>query len=643
MSSRLPFALLPALIVATILAYLPGLNGPFIFDDTAHVEKNPQVHINDLTPASLTQAWNSSFQSGIGARPLAQLSFGINHALAGLSAWHFKAVNLGIHLLTGLGVFMLAWLLTNVATLSSDRTAPPPAWVALLTTALWLLHPINLTPVLYVVQRMTSLATVFVVIGLSLHVLGRIRMAKGQTAGFWIALAGLPIAGVGGLAKESAALYPLLVLALEWTLLRDLRASGRRLLLSIVSGLPLLLGATYLATHLGMVSYATREFTMEERLLTEARVLWRYVQMVLLPTPSSLGFYHDDIPLSAGLFRPWTTFFAISGWLALFGGALAFAKRWPVASAAVLFFLAGHALESTIFPLEIAFEHRNYLPTIAPLFAVAWWLCLAASPRERLWKAVLGGFAVVALAAVTHLRAWEWSNEQSLVVAEVRHHPESARANFRVAQLLMDRIGRNGDPAQMYRAARFHLLRVRELAPSNANALFGLAYLNLFVGKDPDTETLQTLIEQLRDGPMGPTNLTVNQFGFLVKWQGTHGVRHLAHDNALAILRAAADNPRNTARGKASALSALRAYYDTVLNDLETALVFANAAVDTWPRRWHYHQRLVELLIRTGRLDQAQAALDRAMQTKASRLNLAAAESLTKRLASAKHHDAPPR
>lgn len=642
MFSRLPFALLPALILATVLVYLPGLNGPFIFDDTAHVVKNPQVHINDLTPASLSQAWNSSFQSGIGARPLAQLSFGINHALSGLDAWHFKAVNLGIHLLTGLGIFLLASMLTAATHRSSGTTPVSPAWVALLTTALWLLHPINLTPVLYVVQRMTSLSALFVVAGLCLHVFGRLRMAQGRSDGFWIAFAGLPLAGFGALAKESAALYPLLVLTLEWTLLRGLEAPRRRLLLILVSGIPLALGAIYLLTHLGFVSYATREFTLEERLLTEARVLWRYVQMVFVPTPSTLGFYHDDIPLSTGIFHPWTTGLAVSGWIVLLGTALAMAKRWPVASAAVLFFLAGHAMESTIFPLEIAFEHRNYVPTFGLAFAVAWWFAMATSSRERLWKAGLALVAMIGLAALTHLRAWEWSNEQSLVVAEVRHHPESPRANFRIAQLLMDQIGKSGDPAQTYRAARFHLHKVRDLAPNNTNALFGLTYLNLFVGLDPDPETLQKLIDQLRNGPMGPMNLTINQFGFLVRWQQTQGVHRLADDTALAILRAAAENPRSGARGKAGALSALRAYYDGVLNDPETALLYARSAVDTWPRRWHYHQRLVELLIRTGRFDQAQAALQAAMQTDAAKLNPAEASRLRQRLESAIQHATTP-
>ena len=629
--------LLPLLLVVTVVVYLPGLSGSFMFDDIVHVADNEQVHITDLSLPSLVQAWHSSLASGLGSRPLAQLTFGINHALAGLDTWYYKATNLGIHLLTGLLIFALVRQLTRALVARKDQTAQTDTpWPALLVTALWLLHPINLTPVLYVVQRMTGLSTLFVVAALWCHVTGRLRMASGARGGFWLALAGLPLAAIGGLAKESAALYPLLVLVLEWTLLRRLAAPRRGLLIVLVAVLPLALGTVYLLTHLDMLGYQGRNFTLGERLLTEARVLWLYLRMLVLPDPTLLGFYHDDIATSLNLTTPWTTLPAVLGWLLALPLAIALAKRWPVASFGLLFFLAGHAIESSIFPLELVFEHRNYLPSLGPLFAAGWWLSTQPQPRMQRGLATASVLFLVALAAVTHLRALDWQNDDRLLLSEVAHHPESPRANFRTAQLLMDQLGRTRNPEKVYRAARYHLEKVRQLDPENVDALFGLVFLDLFSDRAPSPQLIDALIQQLRNGVVDPTKLAITQFNFLVRWQ-LGGGRKLSHQQVLDILQAAADNPHMNSSGKAAVLSDLRAYHELVLHDLPGALPYAQQAVRAWPGRWHYHYRLVQLLMRLGRWPQAQAAFEEAERLPSAGLNAAQRNELAAML---QHHAA---
>jgi len=619
---RTRWLLLPLILLVTVLVYLPGLPGPFLFDDHAHVSRNVQVHITDLGPASLAQAWNSSLAAGLGKRPLAQLSFGINHALAGLDTFSYKATNLAIHLLCGLLIYALVRQLTRSLAHGREplRQQGESPWPALLVTALWLLHPLNLTPVLYVVQRMTSLSALFVLAGLWCHVTGRLRMATGDGRGLWLALAGLPLAAIGGLAKESAALYPLLVLVLEWTLLRQLAAPRRRLLIILTALLPILLGGLYLLSHLGLMSYSSREFTLEQRLLSEARILWIYLQWLLWPDPAALGLYHDDIATSLDLNTPWTTLPAVVGWLALIPLVILGARRWPVASFGLLFFLAAHLMESTVFPLELVFEHRNYLPSLGPLFALGWLLSSQQSAVLRRWLALSAVLLLVALAAIIQLRAQQWSEADRLTLTEVLHHPQSPRANFRTAQLMMDRLRTADDPQATYLAARHHLLKVRELKPDNTNALFGLMFLELFVTREPSADLLDALVLQLRDDPAGPTNLSIGNFAYLVRWLE---VNHdsLPSQRVLAIMQAAIENPRLKPQGKAAVLSALRAYHDRVRNDLPAALPYARQAVRTWPSRWHYHYRLVQLLIRLGQWQEAQAAFDKAAVLSSAALN----------------------
>ncbi len=509
-------------------------------------------------------------------------------------------------------------------------------WPALLVAALWLLAPLNLTPVLYVVQRMTSLSALFVLAGLWCHVTGRLRMAEGDGRGFWLALAGLPLAGIGGLAKEIAALYPLLVLVLEWTLLRGLGAPRRWLLVGLAAVLPVALGIAYLFTHLGMLNFGGRAFTLEERVLTEARVLWLYLRMLFSPDLGLLGLFHDDIRTSIGLTSPWTTLPAVLGWLVLLPAAILGARRWPLAAFAVLFYLAGHALESTVFPLELVFEHRNYLPSFGPLFALgAGALLLAARARHGRWLK-LGLVVYLGLfAAVTHLRAWDWSTEDRLILSEAERHPESVRASFALAKRLIGGLPDAIDPAQSYAAARYYLEQVRELAPQNLDALFGLVVLNLHIGQPPEPAWIEALTSGLRHGVVDPTHVTTSQFSFLVQWHMADGYA-LPRATVLGIFEAALANPRFDNVARAGILAALRAYYLEVLKEPKQALPYARESVRYWPQRWHYQKRLVELLVQLRRLDEAEAALRSAVRYDAAGMHAQSAAELAQSIAIAR-------
>ena len=113
----------------------------------------------------------SSGDSGPSGRPVAQLSFALNHYFSGLDPFAFKLTNLAIHLANGVLIFILALrLLASLRVSTEQRRALIAA--GLLATA-WLLHPIQLLPVLHVVQRMTSLSAFFLLMALLCHMRGR--------------------------------------------------------------------------------------------------------------------------------------------------------------------------------------------------------------------------------------------------------------------------------------------------------------------------------------------------------------------------------------------------------------------------------------------------------------------------------------
>lgn len=508
--------LLLCILAITVACYLPGLTGHFIFDDGVNIGKNPYLKIDSLDFSTLWQA-ASSGSAGPLSRPISMASFAANYYVSGMDAYYFKLVNLGIHLASGMLVFVLARLLLGlhlrIRGVADDKAA---AWIAVAVAAIWLLHPFNLTGVLYVVQRMTSLAALFTMAGLALYLHGRKRLLDGNRKGFIAIGAAIFIfTPLAALCKENGTLLPLLIFVTEVTLLRwstpDPR--DRRMLMAIVGlsvAVPLLFGLFYVLKNpdLIMGGYAWRDFSLAERLMTEARVLWFYLHMIVLPSMSEMGLHHDDILISKSLFSPWTTLPAIAGLLLLAAGAFALRNRQPLLAFGIAFFFAGHAMESTIIPLELAFEHRNYLPMFGILLPLAYY---ALDSSQHLSSVRVRRIAFLLLlilfAGLTASRAQQWGDTLQMRMLEVERHPRSVRAHTDLAGLY-DHLPptSNEDAIDLYNKALFHYRQAADNAPTSISGLLGILAVNAKRGLPVDEALLKELEQRLATVPFGPPN-----------------------------------------------------------------------------------------------------------------------------------------
>ncbi|MEO7200444.1 MAG: hypothetical protein ABIY56_09555 [Dokdonella sp.] len=312
----------------------------------------------------------------------------------------------------------------------------------------WMLLPINLTAVLYVVQRMESMANAFVLLGLIGYVAGRrcmlltttrpaattgrdepaitdatpktlepLAFAKASTLasmtaenrGFILCVISITIpTAIGILAKETAVMLPLYAFLIEWALFGFARVAqltpraqagtakaqprDRRVitLFGLMLVLPLLAGLAWLVPHvLDPATWATRDFTLSTRLLTEARIVVDYIVWTLVPTPGALSFYHDDFAISTGLLTPWTTLASIVSLVALTTFAVWVRARRPLVALGIVLFLGCQLLTGTILPLELIYEHRNYFASFGLMLAL---VPLLAAPRHN--AAVVGAHPV---------------------------------------------------------------------------------------------------------------------------------------------------------------------------------------------------------------------------------------------------------
>ncbi len=605
------FAGLGIALLLTGLVYYSGLSGGFLFDDYFNIVDNPAVHLEQLSFAALKNAASSS-DSGLLKRPIAMLSFALNGYFGGITPGNLKAANLVIHLINGVLVF----LLTGLTLQGTDVGAPQTknSWWPLIVATLWLTAPINLTGVLYSVQRMTSLAALFSFAGLYLYVRLRIRQITGKCGGFSIAAVLLLFTLLAGLSKENGLLLPAFAGCYELTVLRfktpNLREKTKLFALYfficvIPAGVLVVVLSTQPGALLGGYD-AIREFTLAERLLTEARVLWLYLFWIVAPVSASLGMYHDDIALSHSWLSPVLTLPALLGLIALLVWTLTIGKKQPLIALGILLFFTGHLMESTIIPLEIAHEHRNYFPAYGIL------LSIAAAARQFLRNRgyLLMAAAVCAFMAVTGIRASLWGNSLDLALMEVQHHPLSPRSNYEAARLytwLMDAEKRPAVKKDYYLTARRLFLESSELDVSHISGLLGTIWLDSLSGAAPDEKLVRLASKRLADQKITPS--TSGNLSRLHACEISNQCR-LSGELIYDLQLAAIGNPRTPHKARVSLMSeaSVRALK---LNRFQEALAIAHDAAKYSPSNAQLGLNYAALLIKTQLYNAAKTELDR--------------------------------
>lgn len=472
---------LACLLLLCTLLYLPGLDGPFLFDDAPNLVAPLQAWLRGETGWQEIVFGNGSGPLG---RPLSMLTFLANANASGLAPLPFKATNLAIHLACGALLYALLMCL-----LPRDRWLKHRVELcALLITGLWLLHPMQVSSVLYVVQRMAQLSALFVLAGLLAYVYGRQCLELGRQRAGWLLLflvvPGLTLAAA--LSKENGILLPLLCGVIELGYFRPQPSSPRPRAVQVFFVLALLLPGVAAIAWYGLNpqkllgAYDGRLFTLGERLLTQPRALMDYMGALLLPSGPSLGVYTDDFVVSRGLLQPPTTLWSIIGLALLMLGAWGTRVRAPAIFTGIGLYLCGHLLESTVFPLEMYFEHRNYLPSAGFFLAVvglASWLLARLLPHtdhpERVLRSVRWGSAalLLMLGVATWARAGVWSSVEVLTAQGLSAHPRSVRANIDATRVLQAQ-GRNTEVQQILDTmAGFEAPAARHVAAINSVVL----------------------------------------------------------------------------------------------------------------------------------------------------------------------------
>ncbi|RUL62283.1 hypothetical protein EKH79_15495 [Dyella dinghuensis] len=624
----------------TILIYCLGLSGGWLFDDYPNIVENPGVQPQHFNIPSLVRAALSSPASDF-KRPLASFSFALNYLATGLDPYWMKLTNLLFHVINGFLVFLVAHqllLLSARKSLTAPQTFTPDTFhrnsgtIAALIAVAWMVLPINLTCVLYVVQRMESMANAFVLIGLYGFLRCRSAMLSPVTSNdvrrsllllSAISLV-LPVL-IGVLAKETAVMLPLYAVLAEWALL-DFQSSQKRrdtsiiALFAVVLALPAIIGLAWLLPSvLNPAAWATRDFTLNTRLLTEARVVVDYIYWTLLPHPTFLSFYHDDYVASSGFLQPYTTILSILFLLALIVLAVFQRRHRPLLALGIFWFLGCQLLTATVIPLELVYEHRNYFASFGLLLAVipliaqipqatatavnAGWRAELAGPRiQAIWRfgAILIFIGICATQTLFTARAW--GDPLRLAAELAARAPKSPRAQYELGRTLI--IYSNYDPASPYTPLVYAPLeRAAALPGSSILPQQALIFMNSRMGLPLKDAWWQSMIEKLRSRPPGVQD--ESSLSALVQC-AENGLCNLPHQPMIDAFQAALSHPNPTAR-----LFAMYGDYAwNVLDNHDLGEHMLRQATQDKPSEPAYHITLARMAIAKGDTNEASQQIE---------------------------------
>ncbi len=427
------------------ICYSNTFSSPWHLDDLPNITNNAPLRINNLMPETLWQTLHAKpFAPGTPYRPVSNFTFALNWYLGQDNPLGYHIVNLLIHILAALILYQTMLLLFQTPVLR-NHSRQDALFIALLSTVLWAINPIQTQAVTYIVQRMASLAAMFYIWAIFWYLRFRLSRTPERHLLPLLLCCLCYILSIGS--KENGAVLPLSLLALEFIFFpkpqESIYQNTRKLLLAfgfaiIPAGLWYCIHHNYF--HDFFTPIGSRPFSLYERLLTEPSILLFYINLIFYPLPQRLSVDHE-VTIAHSLFGNPSTVASVLAILGLVCFGLLLMKKRPILSFAILFFFINHLVESTIIPLELIFEHRNYLPSMflfMPLSAGLLYLIKQYFHRNRtVYIALILCIPLIITSTgwSTYTRNNVWRSERSLWLDAAKKAPNNARPWAKLGEL----------------------------------------------------------------------------------------------------------------------------------------------------------------------------------------------------------------
>lgn len=425
--ARNSYVHLAVLMLLGLLVYSNTFHAPFFFDDMAFTDFPRAQDIGNI------KSYFTQITGPLGERPFTLTTFALNYAISGTGfAGHnvgstgFHVVNIALHLLNTVLVYAFVLLTGGLAGI--ERRVSVPA--AFLTSAAFVLHPLQTEAVTYLVTRSMLITTALYLGGIMLFV--RASRVKGmRCVPYWLGILAISFLGVS--AREDFATFPAVLALYDLFFISRFSMRGvlRKWTLYVAAMLPFAYMA-FLVTSWDMygadAGFKVKSATPLQYLMTQFNVQWTYLRMFVLPFNQNLDY---DYPVSKTLLEL-PTMFSFIGYLALWVAALVTTRKRPLISFSILWFLITITPASSFVPLvDRMFEHRVYLPSVGVFGIMTMGVFYVFGKLRHTWaRAGLTAAVVCVLLAfgvTAYARNALWTNQVSMWEDVVLKSPNKAR------------------------------------------------------------------------------------------------------------------------------------------------------------------------------------------------------------------------
>ena len=411
------------IVSAVLLTYGFTLDVPFYLDDFSSIQENPIIYEWNGT---LAQLWYYA-----PLRIIGYLSFALNYHFHHFEVSGYHVVNIIIHILAGFAVFGLILGLIRTPTLQNKLTSEAKTWLPIVVALIFVLHPLQIQAVTYIVQRLASLAALFYLASLACYLQARLATSW-KNMSVW-ALASIMLALLAFLTKQNTATLPLAVLLIEVIFF-----PGRLLRWGVIAGVIFIALGSIWFTAAYVFNYdpfslqamltltqETKSISRDSYLATQFSVIWHYVRLFFIPTSLHIDYAY---PITESFLEK-SALIGLAGHIALLGIAIYVIKSFPLVTFGILFYYLAHAVESSVIPIrDVIFEHRTYLPNVG-LITLCAWLLITYLPRwlDQTTMRVVIVVLLIGMSVATWQRNEVWRDPIALWSDNVEKSPEKKR------------------------------------------------------------------------------------------------------------------------------------------------------------------------------------------------------------------------
>ena len=410
--------------------YWNTLHSPFTFDDYFTIVNN-----NLIKSGEILTKFNLPRYLGI-------LTFAINYKMDKLNVSGYHIINILIHIANSFLIYLFIKKIISHACKEINKLIHNS--FSFLTAFIFLVHPINTQAINYISQRYTILSAFFAISSSLLY----LKFRESSDSAYHYLIESWLCALLAYKTKENTATLPLIIILIEFILLKDLYTNIKRKIIYIfpyfllIIVIPLSLIATFnqpqedALTKALSISRETPTITRIQYFITEFSVIITYIRLFFIPIHQSIDYYY---PLAESFWemKILLSFLFIIILLAI---AIITSRKYAPLAFGIFWFFIFLLIESSIIPIaDVIFEHRAYLPSFGLILAFAYLLFVLAKKVHLKGLYAVFALIIIVLSIFTYARNEIWKDEIALWKDAANKFPKNSRTHLNLGAIYAEK------------------------------------------------------------------------------------------------------------------------------------------------------------------------------------------------------------